>query len=379
VGNLRKRIGIVVGTRPEAIKMAPVYLALKEQFDVDFIATGQHKEMFYQGLSPFGIEPTIDLKIMEQNQTLESVLSKSVNGLSAIFKEKKYDMVLVHGDTTTTLGGALASFYNKIPCAHVEAGLRTGDLNYPFPEEANRVLADDICNVLYAPTQWSWENLKHEGLESREHLITGNTVIDALYIMQQRLGITTDKKENLVVVTTHRRENWGLPLEEICNAIKDLATEYSDYMFVFPVHLNPVVRKTVFSILDGVPNIQLTDPMEYDEFLKLLSKAKVALSDSGGIQEEGPHFGVPVILLRHVTERPEGIPRKIVFLAGPNAEKIKEHFHFVLDNHWWEYVAQQPNPYGDGKASERIAAHLMSYFGFGTNVLSQFEEVFRAQ
>ncbi|WP_018963045.1 non-hydrolyzing UDP-N-acetylglucosamine 2-epimerase [Coprothermobacter platensis] len=376
MGSLKKRIGIVVGTRPEAIKMAPVYLALKDKFDVDFIATGQHKEMFYQGLSPFGIKPTVDLKIMEQSQSLESVLSKTVTGLSEMFKDKKYDMVLVHGDTTTTLGGALASFYNKIPCAHVEAGLRTGDLDYPYPEEANRVLADDICTILYAPTPWSWDNLKHEGLADREHLVTGNTVIDALTIMQKRLGINTDEKENLVVVTTHRRENWGSPLEHICAAIKDLALEFKDFKFVFPVHLNPVVRRVVYSVLDGIPNLELTDPMEYDDFLKLLARAKVALSDSGGIQEEGPHFGVPVILLRHVTERPEGIPRKIVFLAGPDSEKIKEYFHFVVENTWWEYVSNQPNPYGDGRASERIAAHLSHYFGISETIPSAFEEVF---
>ncbi|HRC95774.1 MAG TPA: UDP-N-acetylglucosamine 2-epimerase, partial [Coprothermobacter proteolyticus] len=184
MGKLKKKIGLVVGTRPEAIKMAPVYLTLREFFEVDFIATGQHREMFYQGLSPFGIKPTVDLMIMEESQSLESVLSKSVTGLSALFKEQKYDLVLVHGDTTTTLGGALASFYNRIPCAHVEAGLRTGDLSYPYPEEANRVLTDDLCDILYPPTQLSWENLEREGLGNKDCLVTGNTVIDALMIIQ---------------------------------------------------------------------------------------------------------------------------------------------------------------------------------------------------
>jgi len=376
VGKLKKKIGLVVGTRPEAIKMAPVYLTLREFFEVDFIATGQHREMFYQGLSPFGIKPTVDLMIMEESQSLESVLSKSVTGLSTLFKEQKYDLVLVHGDTTTTLGGALASFYNRIPCAHVEAGLRTGDLSYPYPEEANRVLTDDLCDILYPPTQLSWENLEREGLGSKDCLVTGNTVIDALMIIQNKWGIETTKKENLVVVTAHRRENWGSPLEEICHAIKDLALEFTDYRFVFPVHLNPAVRKTVFGILQDVDNVELTDPLEYDEFLRLLSRAKVALSDSGGIQEEGPHFGVPVVLLRHVTERPEGIPRKMVFLAGPDEEKIKEYFHFVVQNRWWEYVMNQSNPYGDGRASERIACHLASRFGLSNVVIPRFEEVF---
>jgi len=269
----------------------------------------------------------------------------------------------------------LASFYNRIPCAHVEAGLRTGDLSYPYPEEANRVLTDDLCDILYPPTQLSWENLEREGLGNKDCLVTGNTVIDALMIIQNKWGIEDTKKENLVVVTAHRRENWGPPLEEICHAIEDLALEFTDYRFVFPVHLNPAVRKTVFGILQDVDNVELIDPLEYDEFLRLLSRAKVALSDSGGIQEEGPHFGVPVVLLRHVTERPEGIPRKMVFLAGPDAEKIKEYFHFVVQNRWWEYVMNQSNPYGDGRASERIASHLANRFGLSNVVVPRFEEV----
>lgn len=354
--------------------MAPVALALREIFEVDLIATGQHREMFYQGLKPFGLQPTVDLEIMQEAQLPEAVLSKTVSGLSELFRSGKYDMVLVHGDTTTTLGGALASFYNRIPCAHVEAGLRTGDLRYPYPEEANRLLADDLCTILYPPTKWANSNLEKEGLGGRERLVTGNTVIDALSIIEERLQLKAGK-DDLVVVTAHRRENWGEPMERVCLAVKELAQQHRDFRFVFPVHLNPKVRKTVYSVLGGVDNVSLVDPMDYDDFLGLLAKAKVALSDSGGLQEEGPHFGVPVVLFRDVTERPEGVHRKMVFLAGTDPDCIKNWFEFIVSNKWWEYVSSQPNPYGDGKASRRIAQHMAYVLGESTCRPEEFEEV----
>lgn len=359
----------VFGTRPEAIKMCPLIMELKKERNIKCIVclTGQHKEMLHQVMGAFGIQEDYNLDIMRDRQTLTSITTMILERLAPILQQENPDVVLVHGDTTTSYAAALAAFYQQIPVGHVEAGLRTGDIYSPFPEEMNRLLTDRISTYHYAPTQKNKENLAAEGIR-KNIFVTGNTVIDAFqYTVKENyqfhdenLKTISFDRNRVVLITAHRRENLGKPLEQICEAIRILAEEYSDVLFVYPVHLNPAVRKTVFSRLSGKNNIILTDPVDVLDMHNLMSRCYMVMTDSGGIQEEAPHFGRPVLVLRTETERPEAVKAGTVKVVGTDAGNITGEAKRLLDSRE-EYLemARASNPYGDGHASERIVDILI--------------------
>lgn len=364
------------GTRPEAIKLAPVIKEIKKHsdaFEPVVVATGQHREMLDQVLKIFAIKPDYDLRIMEDKQSVESVLINSVKGLKHILAKEKPDVMIVQGDTTTTFAASLSAFYQKIPVAHVEAGLRTGDKYNPFPEEMNRCLTSMLSDIHFAPTQTAVDNLKREGIDESSVYLTGNTVIDALLDVADRkfdlskAGIKISNDQRIVLVTTHRRESFGAPLNAICNAIKEVAKAHQkDVRVVIPVHKNPVVRKAVKEVLGGVKNVQLIEPLEYEPFVHLMKASYLILTDSGGVQEEAPSLGKPVLILREVTERPEGVAAGVAKLVGVKSDKIKFETEKLLENKVeYEKMACSKNPYGDGKASERIIGALLHHFGRG--------------
>lgn len=368
------KVMTVFGTRPEAIKMAPLALELKKhsQYIDSFVTvTAQHREMLDQVLDLFDIKPDFDLNIMSHGQTLSDITCKAVKGLEAVFGEARPDVVLVHGDTTTTFAGALAAFYHQIAVGHVEAGLRTGNKYSPWPEEMNRKLTGSIADYHFAPTKTSAENLLRENVVPGSIFITGNTVIDALVSTVKKdccypksmNGIDFNKR--IILVTTHRRENLGEPLRGIYRAIRKIMTEFPDTEVVFPMHKNPLVRKIVEEELSGLRRMHLIEPLEYQPFANLIAKSCIVLTDSGGVQEEAPALGKPVLVLRDTTERPEAISAGTVRLVGTDEEKIYSVTRELLTNaDAYAKMSQAANPYGDGKASERIVKTLLWKNGF---------------
>ena len=359
----------VFGTRPEAIKMCPLVLKLQENREIDSVVclTGQHKEMLEQVMKAFGVKEDFNLEIMKERQTLTTITTSILEKIEPVLKHVGPDIVLVHGDTTTSYAAALAAFYQQIPVGHVEAGLRTGDIYSPFPEEMNRLLTDRISSCYFAPTELNKANLVAEGI-AKNIFVTGNTVIDAFQYTVTDNYVFSDPTLNeidfenhrVVTITAHRRENLGKPLVNICNAIKLLANEYKDAFFVYPVHLNPAVRDTVFSVLSDIENLKLIEPVDVIDMHNLLARSFMIMSDSGGIQEEAPHFGKPVLVLRTETERPEAVKAGTVKVVGVDMDTIygaaKELFDNCEENN---RMAKAVNPYGDGHASERIVEAIL--------------------
>ena len=351
-----KKISVIFGTRPEGIKLCPVVLALQKDpaFDCKVCVTGQHKEMLYQVLDVFGVKPDVDLELMRPNQTLGGLTSRAIAAIDEYLAAEKPDIVMVQGDTTTVLAGALAAFYHHIPVAHVEAGLRTGNMLSPWPEEANRVLTTRLAKWHFCPTENNKKNLVDERVNPEDIYVTGNTVIDALMIAREKVTKTNDGKRR-VLITGHRRENFGDGFEHICTAIKKLAEEFNDVDFIYPVHLNPNVQEPVKRILKGLDNVKLIEPQSYLPFVGLMNDAYLILTDSGGVQEEAPSLGKPVLVLRDTTERPEAVTSGTVKLVGTNAEDIyREAKKLLSDEVAYKQMAAATNPYGDGKAVERI-------------------------
>ena len=372
---IKKKIMLVFGTRPEAIKMAPLVHRLSaepNQFDVLVCVTGQHREMLDQVLGVFEISPDIDLNVMQQGQDLFDVTSSILMGMREVFARHQPDVVLVHGDTTTTFATSVAAFYSGVLVGHVEAGLRTHDLHAPFPEEFNRQVASRVSRWHFAPTDSSRDNLLAEGVNPASITVTGNTVIDALFWVLARIDSDTGRRdaldavlheslsfqwkdEKFVLVTGHRRENFGQGFLDICSAIQQLARLYPEVHFVYPVHLNPNVRKPVNEILADFDNVHLIHPLGYEPFVYLLKYAHLVLTDSGGIQEEAPSLGKPVLVMRDVTERPEAVEAGTVELVGANKTLIVNSVSRLLDdNVHYQRMSRAHNPYGDGKACNRI-------------------------
>jgi len=363
----------VFGTRPEAIKMAPLVNLLQKNEDFQSVVcvTAQHREMLDQVLDIFQIKPDYDLDIMKDRQSLTDIMVNALMGLENVIKEVKPDMVLVHGDTSTTFCGALASYYNRVQLGHVEAGLRTFNKYYPYPEEMNRKLTGVLADIHFAPTNNSKSNLLAEGVSQESIYITGNTVIDALkttvrkdYVFNNPILRTLDYSRKVILVTAHRRENLGQPLKNICNALKAIAENYKDTEIVYPVHMNPAVRDIAFSILGEQERIHLIDPVDVLEMHNLMDRCYLVLTDSGGLQEEAPSLGKPVLVLRGETERPEAIEFGTLKLAGTDENNIYEMTSLLLeDRNEYDKMANAVNPYGDGYASERIAKSILYHFG----------------
>ncbi len=369
------KVLVVLGTRPEAIKMAPVIQELSSHprhFQLCTCATAQHREMLDQVLRLFDIVPDIDLDLMQPGQTPTQVAARVLTGMEQVLQEEKPDWVLVQGDTTTVMAAAIAAHYRRVRIGHVEAGLRTGDRWNPFPEEMNRVLADQLSDLCFAPTPRARENLVHEGIAEKRVIVTGNTVVDALLWVASRPfdggGLPFDLAEfqgsrRLVLVTAHRRESFGEPLENICRALRQIAAYGAgDLQIVYPVHPNPQVREPVYRLLDGVPGITLLPPADYLTLVQLMKHSSLILTDSGGIQEEAPSLGVPVLVLREVTERPEAVEAGVARVVGTDAEKIvAESVRLLQDSQAHAAMARAVNPYGDGHAAERIARALVEH------------------
>lgn len=379
-----KTILLVFGTRPEAIKMAPLVKKLQanpEEFQTVVCVTGQHREMLDQVLHLFDITPDYDLNIMKPNQDLYDITSRILLGMRDVLKEVQPDIVLVHGDTTTSMAAALAAFYQQIPVGHVEAGLRTGNIYSPWPEEMNRLMTGRISTVHFSPTPLAKQNLLQEHVDEAKIVVTGNTVIDALQMVVERLkndeqlsGEVKDKVLNmgydvnrlgedrrLVLITGHRRENFGEGFLNICHAIKNLSEKYPNVDFVYPMHLNPNVRKPVLEILgEGAENVFLIEPLDYLPFVYMMQHSTLILTDSGGVQEEAPGLGKPVLVMRDTTERPEAVEAGTVLLVGTNREKIEQGVSMLLDDaDCYRRMSEAVNPYGDGLACERIAGELL--------------------
>ena len=362
----------VFGTRPEAIKMCPLVKLLEkdDRFESIVCVTAQHREMLDAVLEIFDVKPQYDLNIMSHGQTIIDVANKVLTGVDKVIKECKPDIVLVHGDTSTTLNGALAAFYNQIPIGHVEAGLRTGDIYSPFPEEANRKLTGAITTLHFAPTESNRRNLEKENITKNVY-ITGNTVIDALLsVIDKNHKFQDDTLNNIdfmnnkvVLLTAHRRENWGEPMKEIFAAVRQLAEENEDVQIIFPMHRNPLIRELAKSSFEGIEEkIHLIEPLEYVDFANLMSKCYLIMTDSGGIQEEAPALGKPVMVLRTETERPEAVEAGTVKLAGVNKETIFTIANeLVNDRGAYEKMAHAANPYGDGEASAKIVERIYDY------------------
>ncbi|MCO7597341.1 MULTISPECIES: non-hydrolyzing UDP-N-acetylglucosamine 2-epimerase [Pseudomonas] len=368
---------MVFGTRPEAIKMAPLARVLREwpEIDLHICSTGQHREMLEQVLDAFGLSVDQDLKVMTRNQTLNGLARDLLDKLEQTYAQIQPDIVLVHGDTTTSFIAALAAFHRHIPIGHVEAGLRTGNLQQPWPEEANRRLTGVLADLHFTPTSKSADNLLREGVPATHVEITGNTVIDALLWMRDHLTQTAWKPasdsplavlrddQRLVLITGHRRENFGAGFERICLALAELALRYPDVQFVYPVHLNPHVQQAVYGVLSHQPNIHLVAPQDYQHFVWLMDRAYLILTDSGGIQEEAPALGKPVLVLRKVTERPSVLEGGTVKLVGTQTERIVRETSQLLDDpQAYAQMARVFTPFGDGHASERIAERLGRWF-----------------
>lgn len=373
-----KKILLVFGTRPEAIKMAPLVKALQkdtEHFETRVCVTAQHRQMLDQVLEVFGITPEYDLNIMAPNQDLYDITAKVLLGLREVLKDFRPDTVLVHGDTTTSMAASLAAFYMQIPVGHVEAGLRTYNMLSPWPEEMNRQVTDRICTYYFAPTEQSRANLLQENIDAKKIFITGNTVIDALLMAVDIISTTTGVKEKMakelqekgytvgdreyILVTGHRRENFGDGFLHICKAIKELAALHPEMDIVYPVHLNPNVQKPVYELLSGLSNVYLISPLDYLPFIYAMQHSTLLLTDSGGVQEEAPSLGKPVLVMRDTTERPEAVEAGTVKLVGTDAEAIVSNVTaLLLDKEMYKRMSETHNPYGDGQACERIIAAL---------------------
>lgn len=371
-----KKILSVFGTRPEAIKMAPIVLELKkypELFDSRVCVTGQHRQMLDQVLCLFDIKPEYDLNIMGKNQSLTDVTSKVLQGLEPVLEEFRPDIVLVHGDTTTTLAASLAAYYQKIDVGHIEAGLRTGDIYSPWPEEMNRHLTSTITRYHFAPTAQSRQNLLNEGVNENQILITGNTVIDALLSVVDKFRTDAtlrqdmverfnflDPTKRIILVTGHRRESFGEGFESICNALKIIVESHQDVQIVYPVHLNPKVQEPVQRILGKIKGIHLIEPQEYLSFVYLMDRSYLIITDSGGVQEEAPSLGKPVLVMRETTERPEALDAGTVKLVGTDTKKIiAEASRLLTDSITYDLMSTAHNPYGDGKAARLIVNSLL--------------------
>jgi len=371
---LRKKVMVVFGTRPEAIKMAPLVTALKQRPELETIVavTAQHRQMLDQVLELFEITPDEDLNVMQPGQTLSGLTSRIVQGMEQVIAKHQPDIVLVHGDTTTTFATSLAAFYQRTAIGHVEAGLRTGNLYSPWPEEANRKLTGVLANLHFAPTQKSADNLRIENVNPETIHVTGNTVIDALLAVVEKIKTNPsletelaarfpflDASKRLILVTGHRRENFGDGFEHICHALKDIAAR-GDTQVVYPVHLNPNVQEPVNRILGSEKSVHLIEPQEYLPFVYLMSRSHIIVTDSGGIQEEAPSLGKPVLVMRDTTERPEAVEAGTVKLVGTDSATILEQVtHLLDDTVSYTKMSQAHNPYGDGQASTRIAKALV--------------------
>lgn len=383
VGGTMLKVMTIFGTRPEAIKMAPVVKALEAADDMESIVTvtAQHREMLDQVLHLFSITPDYDLNIMSQGQTLYDVTCKALLGLQGVLKEAKPDVVLVHGDTTTTFVGALAAFYEGIPVGHVEAGLRTGNIYSPFPEEMNRKLTGAIGTYHFAPTSTSESNLLKENINPAHLYVTGNTVIDALqttvqtdYTFKEELLNQIDYINNKVIlVTTHRRENLGDPMRNVYEAVRDIINEQADVEVIFPMHRNPKVRSIVQEVLGDMPRVHLIEPLEYEPFANLMARTYLIMTDSGGIQEEAPSLGKPVLVLRDTTERPEAVEAGTVKLVGTDKESVyRTATELLMNETAYLAMSNAVNPYGDGLASDRIVQALRHEFFEGQDKPTTF-------
>lgn len=373
----RCRVLFVFGTRPEAIKLSPIVLHMQarpDEFDVRVCVTAQHREMLDQVLEVFGIQPDHDLNVMRPNQSLPECTSRIVAALEPVISQEQPDMIVVQGDTTTTFCGALAAFYARVPVGHVEAGLRTGDMRQPFPEELNRVLTTKLAKLHFAPTEGAADNLRAEGVRDCDVLVTGNSGIDAVLHVRDRLeagelagftAVKPDPARKLIVMTAHRRESFGAGFERICEAIERLAGR-EDVEIIYPVHPNPNVRKPVEARLGKLSNVYLIEPLDYVPFVDLMRKSYLLLTDSGGIQEEAPSLGKPVLVLREKTERPEAVQAGTVKLVGTDVERIVSAAAELLDDaEKYDCMSRMHNPYGDGEASGRIAEAIARAAGNG--------------
>jgi len=381
------KIAMIFGTRPETIKMFPIISEIKKYphlVDCRIIVSGQHREMLDQMLEIFQIVPDYDLNIMKQGQSLSSITNDSLLGIEKILKKEKPSIVLVQGDTTTTFTGALAAFYQKIKIGHIEAGLRTNNKYSPFPEELNRHLTSVLTDLHFTPTKQSYDNLHSEGVKGKDIFISGNTVIDALFLMIKenyifREPLLKDKKvleKKIILVTMHRRENWGEPLRETCRAINQIINEHSNALVIFPLHKNPETRGNIKEILQNRKNILLLDTLDYDDMINLMSKSYIILTDSGGIQEEAPSLGKPVLVLRDETERPEAVKAGVVKLVGTDEERICREINSLLNSREkYMEMSKSINPYGDGKASERIVKKILYDF----NLIDKSPDEFKAK
>ena len=376
----------VFGTRPEAIKMAPLVKALAQREGIESLCclTGQHRQMLDSVMEIFRLQGDYDLNIMQKQQTLSSITTRTILGMESVLAEAKPDLILVHGDTSTTFAGALAAFYHKIPVGHVEAGLRTYDAYSPFPEEMNRTLVGDIATLHFSPTRANAENLKREAIRG-EIFITGNTVIDAMATTVQpdfrfaleELNALDFENKRIIALTCHRRENYGKPMEDIFRGVRHIAETYEDVEFVYPVHLSPAVRDCAAKYLGGVDRIHLIEPLDVEQMHNLMARCHFVMTDSGGLQEEAPALGKPVLVLRRETERPEAIAAGTVKLAGVEYEDIVRLASQLLDDPaCYEAMAKAVNPYGDGHACERIADAIEWYFGQRSEKPADFSPCF---
>lgn len=374
-----KKILLVFGTRPEAIKMAPLALKLKqekESFEAKVCVTGQHREMLDQVLELFALKPDFDLNIMKPGQTISEVTSNVLLGLDKVFDNWKPDLILVHGDTATTFSAALAGYYHQIKVGHIEAGLRTGDIYSPWPEEGNRKLTSILTHYHFAPTEESYNNLVKENINSNSIIITGNTVIDALLSVRDKIAADPalqesfkhkfnmlDSSKKLILVTGHRRESFGQGFENICLALANIAKKYNDVQILYPVHLNPNVQRPVNEMLSNINNIHLIEPQDYLPFVYLMDKSYLILTDSGGIQEEAPSLGKPVLVMRDTTERPEAVAAGTVKLVGTDPDVIEKNIkNLIEDSSLYNTMQRAHNPYGDGTSCEKIVTYLKENF-----------------
>jgi len=383
--NKRLQVGVVFGTRPEAIKLAPVIAELKQhsnEFKPYLISTAQHRSMLDQVMQVFGIAPDVDLDLMQPNQTLNSLTCRVLQAMDSVLATNPLDCLVVQGDTTTAMAAALAAFHRKIPVAHVEAGLRSRDMMNPFPEESNRRLAGVVTSLHLAPTSIARDNLLAEGVAQSTIVTTGNTVVDAVKMLvdmkmadQELPAGVPDDSSRLLLITSHRRESWGTELENICDAIRDLIAAFPDVRAVYPVHLNPNVRTTVMNRLGNLDRVHLIEPVDYFGFLSLLRRCYMVLTDSGGVQEESPTFGKPVLVLRKVTERPEASMMGLARLVGTSREAIvKEASDILGSTVVYRTMSEGQSPYGDGRASARIVQSLSRWLNGATPILDASEQ-----
>jgi UDP-N-acetylglucosamine 2-epimerase (non-hydrolysing) len=390
---MKKKVLIVFGTRPEAIKMAPLVKKFKEcgkDFSTKVCVTAQHRQMLDDVLNTFHIKPDYDLNIMQDGQSLYHVTSEALMRTKTVFEKEKPDLVLVHGDTTTTFAAALSAFYQQIPVGHVEAGLRSYDKRRPFPEEANRLIADALCTLYFPPTTTSKKALLKENIDPKGIFVTGNTVIDALHLILENKapftnhvlkkvfgGVTSNElraASRVILITAHRRENFGKPFDNAFTAIKRAAGKHPEAIFVYPVHLNPNVQEPAKRILGGTPNILLTIPLDYPDLAKLMKLSYFVITDSGGIQEEAPSLGKPVLVLRDVTERPEAVSAGTVKIVGTDEKVVFSNINRLFeDKKFYNSMARAVNPYGDGKACGRIIESIRYYFGFRRSKPQEFK------